>query len=301
VGLFVFIGLGILPGLFAKERFYQSAKKQERVPLLRALKEAFQSRPLLALLGLVVFLSVAGNVAAGMAPFIVVYHVYGGLAVEQGGEAAEQAGLVLNAFNGNGFQFVAFAAIPVITWLSGRLGKKEAMLLILALAAIGGVAKWFIYTPRFPYLLLLDPFLSGPIWVAFNMLLPSMMADLCDVDEYEHGKRREGIFAAIYSWIMKFGFSLTFFLSGLAIWASGLNSDSLKDFEHLADPSQREVAMAALQWPLFWMRVFFAGSSVVAMVGGMVCIWFYNVSEKRAYDVRAILEKRRGKLDSTEQ
>jgi GPH family glycoside/pentoside/hexuronide:cation symporter len=176
------------------------------------------------------------------------------------------------------------------------------MYLVLGLAAVGGVAKWFLYTPNgFAYIgvpewlsqfwfvpdtitlhcLLLDPVLSGPIWVALGMIVPSMMADLCDVDEYEHGKRREGVYGAVFSWIQKVGYSLTFLFAGIAIWLTGFNEE--------LGPNQPAETM-------FAMRLCFAGFSTLAMVIGIGFLMFYNVSEKRAYEVRAILEQRRGKI-----
>ena len=36
----------------------------------------------------------------------------------------------------------------------------------------------------------------------------SMTADVCDLDELATGKRREGIFGAIYWWMVKLGFAV---------------------------------------------------------------------------------------------
>ena len=42
----------------------------------------------------------------------------------------------------------------------------------------------------------------------------SMTADVCDLDELATGKRREGIFGAIYWWMVKLGFAIAGLLSG---------------------------------------------------------------------------------------
>jgi GPH family glycoside/pentoside/hexuronide:cation symporter len=216
------------------------------------------------------FFTMAGNFC--LAWYIVVYYVCGG---------DTDRGSWLNAANGVGFQIVGFASIPVISWLAGRYGKKRALFVILALAAAGALVKWFIYTPDAPYLLLFDSVLSGPIWTALAILAPSMMADLCDVDEYQYGKRREGVFGAVFSWMQKFGSSLTFLLAGLVLWLSGFN-EKLVGIQPVST--------------VFWMRAFFVGSSLLAMIAGMAFLWFYNVSEQRAYEVRGLLEDRRGKV-----
>jgi GPH family glycoside/pentoside/hexuronide:cation symporter len=43
----------------------------------------------------------------------------------------------------------------------------------------------------------------------------SMTADVCDLDELKSGLRREGIFGAIYWWMVKFGFAI----AGWIKWA----------------------------------------------------------------------------------
>jgi GPH family glycoside/pentoside/hexuronide:cation symporter len=128
---------------------------------------------------------------------------------------------------------------------------------------------------------LLDPLLSGPIWVAWNMLVPAMMADLCDVDEYRHGSRREGIFGAVFAWFQKVGFSLTFVFTMTAVWLTG--------FDESLGANQPEHTM-------FIMRLFFAGFSVLAMALGIVCLCFYNINERQAREIRSALEQRRGRL-----
>jgi GPH family glycoside/pentoside/hexuronide:cation symporter len=271
VGLWIFIGFGVLPGIYCRERIYRSAAKQQKVKLFSAIGQTIRSRPMLMLLGMNLCLNFVGAMAAAFALYIVIFYVFHG---------DRKAGSLFNAWNGVGFQIVGFAAIPVLSWLATRTGKRGAMFIVLGLAAAGGVAKWFIYTPALPYLFLLDPILSGPIWVALGVIVPAMMADLCDVDEYEHGKRREGVFGAVFSWIQKVGFSVTFLFSGLAIWLSG--------FDEQLGANQPPQA-------IFVIRLCFAGFSVLAMLGGMAFLCFYNVTERRAYEVRRLLEERRGK------
>ena len=114
-----------------------------------------------------------------------------------------------------------------------------------------------------------------------NMLVPAMMADLCDVDEYEYGKLREGFFGAVFTWVQKVGFSLTFLFAGLAVWLSGFDE---------------QLGAAQPEGTMFIMRLCFAGFSALAMLIGLAFLAFYTVSEERAYEVRARLEARRGKV-----
>jgi len=215
-------------------------------------------------------LNFCGTIAGSLAQYIVIYHVKRGNV---------GAGITLNAMNGTGFAIVGFAAIPLLSFLATRFGKRRALLLVLILAAVGGASKWFIFTPDMPYLLLLDSVLNGPVWVALGMLIPAMMADLCDWDEHRYGERREGVISAVFSWITKVGLSFTFLFSGIAIQVSGFKA---------------ELGATQPEGTITWMRILFAASSVLAPGLAILCLWLYPITEAKAYAIRAELEKRRG-------
>ena len=119
LGLFVFIGLGILPAFFGEERFYKVAEKSDRkISFAKAIQQAASSKPMLGLVGIVFALNFCGTIAGSIALYIVIYHVMGGN-VEQG--------IVLNALNGTGFAVVGFVGIFVLRWLALRFGKRRTM------------------------------------------------------------------------------------------------------------------------------------------------------------------------------
>lgn len=273
LGIAVFLGLGVLPALFGKERFYSvSAKAENKIGFFKAIGQAVSSRPMMGLVGIVFALNFCGTIAGSIALYIVIYHVKGGN-VEQG--------IVLNAMNGTGFAIVGFLGIFMLRWLALKFGKRRAMLLVLVLTALGGVSKWFIFTPKMPYLLLLDAVLNGPVWVSLGVIIPSMIADLCDWDEYRFGERREGIISSVFSWITKFGISFTFLVSGVALYFSG--------FDESLGADQPAGTLTVL-------RLFFAGFSVLAPVLAILCLRLYSITEDQAYEIRAELEARRGEV-----
>ena len=103
------------------------------------------------------------------------------------------------------------------------------MFFVLVLTALGGISKWFIFTPEYPHLLLLDAVLNGPVWVSLRVIVPSMIADLCDWDEHKFGERREGIISSVFTWITKFGTSFTFLVSGLRYTSVALMKRSVRN------------------------------------------------------------------------
>lgn len=58
-----------------------------------------------------------------------------------------------------------------------------------------------------------------------------MTADVCDMDELTSGKRREGIFGAIYWWMVKFGFAIAGLLTGLIMSLVGFDASAATQTE----------------------------------------------------------------------
>jgi glycoside/pentoside/hexuronide:cation symporter, GPH family len=103
-----------------------------------------------------------------------------------------------------------------------------------------------------------------------------MTADVIDLDELTTGKRREGIFGAIYWWMVKVGFAIAGLLSGTLMTLVGF------------DPSVSVQPEGAIEG----LRIFF---SVIPIAGTLVAIYVmrdYDVDEQRANETRAELDKR---------
>ena len=273
LALVVFLGMGILPAIFGKERFYKVAQKENKdIGFMKAIGQAASSKPMMGLVGIVFALNFCGTIAGSIAMYIVIYYV-------KSGDVA--GGLVLNAMNGTGFAIVGFVGIFALRWLALKYGKRQAMFFVLALSALGGISKWFIFTPDYPHLLLLDAVLNGPVWVSLGVIVPSMIADLCDWDEHKFGERREGIISSVFTWITKFGTSFTFLVSGIALHFSG--------FDEALGAEQPEGTITIL-------RLFFVGASVLAPILAIFCLKLYAISEDSAYGIRNELEARRGEV-----
>ena len=146
--------------------------------------------------------------------------------------------------------------------------------------ALGGIVKWFVFVPgQSPWWILLDPIFCGPIWVAIGMLMPSMLADICDEDELRSSQRREGMYGAIFSWITKTGVSLAFFGSGVALVLVGFN-------EELGGGQSDETFL--------WLRLILAGSVMITAGLSALILLAYPITERSAAETRRVLEARRG-------
>lgn len=120
------------------------------------------------------------------------------------------------------------------------------------------------------------------MWVAVKIMLGSMMADICDEDELNHGQRREGIFGAVFSWLEKMVVSLAYLGTGLALSFAAFNPD-------LGGDQTPETFTK--------MRLFLAGAPTLTALLAIVAKYFYPLNAERAQLTSEILEKRNGKAN----
>lgn len=233
----------------------------------RSFREAFAIRAFREICIATFLIYNAFNTVAAFSFFIIVYHLFAG--------DAAAAGVWPALFGSVGALITTFVVIPVVTWLSRRVGKKRAFLLSQGISIVGYVLLWFLMVPGRPYLFLFAlPFFSFGIGGLFTIMM-SMTADICDLDELNTGKRREGIFGAIYWWMVKFGFAIAGLLSGAIMTFVGFAPGAAV---------QADGAMTGL-------RLFYSG---IPIVGTSVALWImrrYDLDEDRAREVRAILAR----------
>ena len=282
VGIVIMAGIGSLPGLVVKERFKKRAEKQEKVKLIDSLKGAGSSPAFLILVAIIVFNTLSGVLAMGIDQYILVYFMNDGNMT---------VGMIQKGLLTSGYAVVGFASIPLITFVANKLGKKGALYFVYGLMVFGSVMKWFVFTPGHPIfyigkvaldpVILIDPLLCGPMWVAVKIMLASMMADICDEDELKHGQRREGIFGAVFSWIEKLIVAFAYSGTGFALALAHFNPD-------LGGDQTTETFTR--------MRLFLAGAPAITAVFAIVALFFYPITAKRAANTRKQLEERRGAI-----
>ena len=160
--------------------------------------------------------------------------------------------------------------------MSKVMGKKRAFMLSQGISIIGYILLWFLFIPGKPYMFLFAlPFFSFGIGSLFTLMM-SMTADVIDLDELSSGKRREGIFGAIYWWMVKFGFAIAGLLSGAILSFVNFTPGVVE---------QPEGAITGL-------RLFYSGLPILGTLTAMYFMNTYDVTEERANEVRAALDKR---------
>ncbi|MHB9036510.1 MAG: MFS transporter [Armatimonadota bacterium] len=163
-----------------------------------------------------------------------------------------------------------------------KSGKKLAMTLGLGFTGFGYLLIWWLFTPVNPWLQLIPFVFIGPAWNCCMIVLPSMLADICDVDELKTGLRREGMYGAINSWVMKMAIGAVTCITGVVVSLAGVNPD----------------AAAQTASTLLKMRLMFVGLPVFFMTAAVLASTFYSITEHRAREVRAILDARKEQNES---
>jgi GPH family glycoside/pentoside/hexuronide:cation symporter len=266
----VVVILGILPAIFAKERFYTQASKQARVSLRDNFRFTFTSRPFWFLVGFT-FLFVLGTSAKGGLSFYTeLFYVCGGdqklCAQINGLEASLTLGLGL-------------AGIPLFQWLAGKFGQKPVLMLAMGIVSTASLSTLVTYTPSMPYLMMVTGLLQAPAMSGLWLLLPPMLGDIVDYDELRTSERREGAFMSIFSWVFKLGYTLAAAVSGPVVELAGFR---IKNGVGQADGVVETMRLLLAVIP-------------ASMVGlGLLLLAFYPLGRRRMNEVRAELEARRG-------
>jgi GPH family glycoside/pentoside/hexuronide:cation symporter len=237
--------------------------------ILKGFKEAFRMPQFRKICFATFFIFNAFNTIASFSFFIIVYYLFNG--------DAGAAGLWPTLFGSLGALVTTFIVIPIVARMSKKMGKKNAFMWSQGISIIGYILFWFLFVPGKPYMFIIAlPFFSFGIGGLFTLMM-SMTADVCDLDELKHYKRREGIFGAIYWWMVKFGFAIAGLLSGVIM--------TLVNFTPNA-PSQPEGAVTGL-------RLFYSGVPILGTLIAMFLMKDYDITEEKSNEIRRELEKRK--------
>jgi glycoside/pentoside/hexuronide:cation symporter, GPH family len=255
-----------------REGYRRLSAAKKGLPLFQGIKATFVNRPFLLLCGIAAGNGICGNMVGALGLYITIYHIYHG---------DLKAAAWLGGVWGTVYQVSTILALPVVTWVSSRIGKTRALAICLGTLIIGSLSKWFTYQPDSPQMILVTAVLLGPGQTAFYTIIRSMIADICDYDELQTGLRREGMYASMQAWVDKAMGSLATVFSGLVLVLVG--------FDQAAGGNQNPDA-------IFYMRVAFVAIPVTGVTFALVMLKFFPLNEQRMREIRGELERRRGKV-----
>ena len=237
--------------------------------IFQSFLEAFKIKDFRKLCGATFFIFNAFNTVAALTFFVIVYKLF------NGDTGTESSRIWVSMFGCLGALVTTFIVIPSVTWISKKMGKKNAFMLSQSISLLGYILLYFLFIPGKPWMYILAlPFFSFGIGSLFTIMM-SMTADVIDIDEVNTGKRREGIFGAIYWWMVKVGFAIAGALSGLIITFVGFDPD-------LATIDQQSAVDG--------LHAFFCFFPMLGTIIAMFIMRNYSITEEKASQIKKTLK-----------
>lgn len=274
--------LGIMPALFCRELVVPDLAQKTKMSLhgmmgnikefLLGIKKTITNKPFLKLCGATFLIFNGFQTIAQFSFFIIIFYLFNG--------DTNAAGHWPAWFGTVSALATAFIVIPIITFVSQKIGKKNAFIISTLISMVGYALKWWAFDPGNPYLMFLPlPLISFGIGGLFTLMM-SMTADVCDLDELNNGTRREGMFGAVYWWMVKLGTAIALLTSGAVLNLVGFDKDST--VQSLSTITNLRIADIVI--PIF--------TGLLAII----VMWKYDVTEEKANRIRQALIDRRGKV-----
>ena len=207
----------IMAAFFCKES-HITASSAPKVPFLESAKHHLNPHHFIWLCSFTALFCGGMLMVGNMGYYINVFYVYGELPVQ----AAKEAAAKVMFWGGIAGAITNLAAVPLIAWFASRFGKKPTLLGGILLIVVGQLVKWYFYIPENPYLQVWLSIIIYPGLILVWTIIPSMYADICDLDELKTGTRREGMYSATSAWLLKVGVTLAMALSGWLINVAGI-------------------------------------------------------------------------------
>jgi len=264
---------GIIPAIFVKERYYESVKAhQKRVSLARSLYETFSNRAFVVLCLFTLCFLLGTAIFDSYGRYVGTYYVLGG-DWDRSSVFAGWGTLVYTIFS--------LSFIPLFRYLSERIGKNKCLLLSVCIVLVAAGTTWWTFNPAYPWVMLVNTAFIGAGYAGLWLMIPSMQVDVVDLDELKTGERREGGFASIFSWFLKFSFCVGFLISGPLLELTG--------FDASLEGAQPESVYRN-------MRIGYVAVPVVSLMLAIILLKFFPITREKVAEIRAELEARRGKV-----
>ncbi len=262
----------LMPGSKGKSKLSLKDLAANTKEFILGIKETVTCKPFLKLCGATFLIFNGFQTIAQFAFFIIIFYLFRGDTTAAGHWPAWFGTVSALA--------TAFLVIPIITFASQKMGKKNAFIMATVISMVGYILKWWGFSPANPYLMFLPiPLMSFGIGGLFTLMM-SMTADVCDLDELNNGTRREGTFGAVYWWMVKLGTAVALLSSGAVL--------NLVGFDRYAQVQTVET--------LTNLRIADILIPVTTGLLAIIVMWKYDVTEQKAYEIREALKLQRAEI-----
>jgi GPH family glycoside/pentoside/hexuronide:cation symporter len=269
----VLVICGILCVTLVRERYYVKlvANRTDKISIKDTLWQTLKCKPFLIQklmdIGYNMGLSMVGTL--GLA--VTIYYVCKG---------NNSVGNYWNFWMGTAGMVLGFLGIPVFAFIARKLGKRRAMMCVLASAIVVFFATWRLYDPEIVWLQVLASGFIAFISAGYWMISGSIGADVMDYDELDGARRREGSFSACSSWINKVGMAVGAGVSFFILEWIGFDSNAARQSDYT----------------IFMIRFLLAAIPIVGLSLSLFALTKFPLTQEKMADIRNQLEARRGKV-----
>jgi GPH family glycoside/pentoside/hexuronide:cation symporter len=253
---------GLIPVFGCREDL--AIEEQEPIHFLKALRCTLTNQPFVILFITYVTVIVALFSAQSIQPLILQHYVFEGDAVRLGNFQGwlMTMGMVLS-----------YGSIGLIGWISMRTSKRNAMMAGLLLAIAGSALLFFAMDPRWPWMIFVAYFFAFLGFQGCWLMVDSMIGDICDDDELNTGRRREGMFSSVKGFALKAAQGLTFGVGGYMATAAGYDTTN--------------VEQSGLDESTAWkMKAALIGFQIAGLVLAMAIMWLYPITREKAAETQ---------------
>jgi GPH family glycoside/pentoside/hexuronide:cation symporter len=169
----------------------------------------------------------------------------------------------------------AMVFIPVSLLVSKKLGKKRTYQICFAvLASACGIIYFFGH--RIPVGLFYGLMVYAGLGVGFSYVAPfAMVPDAIEYEAVKTGRRNEGAYYGMWTFVSKLGTALALFVSGNILDRGGYVSQAGDSV--LAQPSSVFTAIRLIIGPI----------PIAALIGAIALVQFYPLDDKRRRSISA--------------
>ncbi|RJP23529.1 MAG: MFS transporter [Candidatus Abyssobacteria bacterium SURF_5] len=167
-------------------------------------------------------------------------------------------------------------AVPLWVKLSNLLGKKWTY--ILDLTGYGVLLSGILFLSKDAHLAAtVVMFFAGMFNVGLWILSGTIAPDIIEWDEYHTGKRREGVYAGVWTFMYKAGIGLALMIVGFALKLIDFNADL---------PAQSAST-------LFKLRILFGPIPALFLIAGALVFLLYPITKSKHQEIRRLILQRR--------
>lgn len=214
----VILVLGLLAAFVCKEKVVLVTSDKEGV--VEGFKNCLKNKPFLMVTGIVAFTIIGFCVATSLVYYINLSVVFPG-----GTLADKEAATRLNGICQTVSNVIGLCFCPLVNPLAKKIGRQRLLLCGIFGLMIAFISSPLLFSHQYPYLqIIFQTLVTVSVSCVWVLTIP-MLGDVCDFDEIQTGKRREGLFTAMFNWGGKAAISAFSLILGIIIDLSHFKPD----------------------------------------------------------------------------